>query len=103
MFGFGWISGKNGRNQQIWVIFRVLRRNVGIPCNSVGQRQGVACARHGMAEREVWTTSGTPRRSKATPRRSYCSQHGNFGVLFFFAIPLFQRLVYYTNEDPISV
>ena len=97
-------------------IFGVLRSGVGIPLNNVGPHQGVACPRHGMAEREVWTASGTLRRSKATPRqrpapqrcsatpwRSYYSQHGNFCGLFCFSILLFQGLVYWTNEDPIGV
>ena len=38
--------------------FKVLRRNVGIPRSSVGPRQGVACPRHGVAEREAWTSLG---------------------------------------------
>ena len=42
--------------------FGVQRRGVGIPRSSVGPHQGVV-------EREVWTASGMPRRSKATPRR----------------------------------
>ena len=69
--------------------FRVLRRGVGIPRSSVGPLQGVACPRHGMAEREVWTTSGTPLR-RSTPRRSYYSLHWKFScfVLFcYFVIP----------------
>ena len=38
--------------------FEVLRRGVGIPCNNVGSCQGVACPRHGAAEREAWTSLG---------------------------------------------
>ena len=38
--------------------FRVLRCDVGIPCSSVSPRQGVACPRHGAAEREAWTSLG---------------------------------------------
>ena len=66
--------------------FRVLRRGVGIPRSgvgiprsSLGPCQGVACPRRGVAEREVWTSLGTP-------RRSYCSQHRNFCVLFCFSV-----------------
>ena len=38
--------------------------------------------------------SVTSRRSKATLRHSYCSQHGNFCVLFCFVFPLLRGLVY---------
>ena len=100
---FGWIYGKMDEISKIWAISGVLRRGVGIPRSSIGPRQGVACPRGDVAEREVWTASGTPQHSSATQRRNYCSQHGNFRVLFCFAIPLFRGLVYWTNEDPISV
>ena len=76
--------------------FGVLRRGVGIPHSSVGPRQGMACPPRGMAKRGVWTASGTP-------RRSYCSQHGNFYVLFCFVFPLLRGLIYWTNEDLIRV
>ena len=80
MFGFGWVIThlgevflesirvfflfwldfwKNGRNQQIWVISRVLRYGVGIPRSSVSP-----C--HGVAERRLEQALGTPKRSKAT-------------------------------------
>ena len=36
-------------------------------------------------------------------RRSRCSQHGNVVFLFRFVFLLFQRLVYWTNKDPIRV
>ena len=58
-FGFWLDFWKKGRNQQIWEIFGVLRRDVGIPRSRVGPRRSVA-------EREVWTASGTPRCSKAS-------------------------------------
>ena len=78
--------------------FGVLRRGVRIPRSSIGPRQGVVCPRRSLAEREIWTASSTPRCSKATPQRrltprcSYCSQHGNFCVLFFFLFCYFEDL-----------
>ena len=80
--------------------FEVLRRGVGIPCS-------------GVAEREAWKSSGTLRRSKAMPRRKPTPQlrsampwrstvHRHV-FLSRFAIPLFRELIYWTNEDPISV
>ena len=86
---FGWIYGKRDEISKIWSNFEVLYRGVGIPRSSIGPRRGVA-------EREVWTASGTP-------QPSYCSQHGNLCVLFCFILPLLRGLVYSTNEDPISV
>ena len=88
-WSFGLISGKRDKIYKIRANFGVLLRGVGIPRSSVGPRRGVA-------KREVWKASGTP-------RRSYCSQRVDFCVLFCFAIPLFGGLVYWTNEDPISV
>ena len=41
--------------------------------------------------------------SSGSPRRSHCSLHGNVVFLFRFVFPLFQRLIYWTNKDPISV
>ena len=52
---------------KIWAISGVLGRGIGIPHSSVGPHQGVACPRHGVAEMEVWTASGTSQRSSATP------------------------------------
>ena len=117
MFGFGWVRThlrvvfgdvfglfwgfwldlwQNGLNQQNLAISGVLSCNVGIPHSSVGPCQGMACPRRGVAERGLGQASGMP-------RRSYYSQRVDFCVLFRFAIPLFQRLVYWTIEDPISV
>ena len=36
--------------------FGVLRRSVGIPHSSVSPRQGVACPRCDVVEREAWTS-----------------------------------------------
>ena len=47
---------------KIWANFGVLRRGVGIPRSSIGPRRGVA-------ERRLVQASGTPRCSRATPRR----------------------------------
>ena len=41
--------------------------------------------------------------ASGSPLQSYCSQHEKCCVLFCSAILLFQVLVYWTNEDPISV
>ena len=38
--------------------FGVLRLGVEIPRSSVGPRQGVACPRCGVAEREAWISLG---------------------------------------------
>ena len=108
--------GKRDEISKIWANFRVLRCGIGIPRSNVGPRQGVACPHLNVAKKEVWTASGTPRRSKsmprqrpmpqrrsATPQLSYCSHCVDFCVLFCFAILLFRGLVYWTNEDPISV
>ena len=46
--------------------FGVLRHDIGIPRSSLSSRQGVACPRQGMDEREAGQASGTPRCSKAT-------------------------------------
>ena len=48
---FSWISGKIDKINKIWAISGELRCGVGIPHSSVGQRQGVACPRHDVAER----------------------------------------------------
>ena len=89
MFGYGWVRTrlglvfsdafglfwgfwldfwKNGRNQQNLGKFGVLCRDVGIPRRNVGPRQGMARPRRGVAEREVWTASGTPQCSSAMSR-----------------------------------
>ena len=106
---FGWIFGKMDEISKIWANFRVLRRNVGIPRSSVGPRQGVA-------ERRLGQASGTPRRSKATPQQRATPQRSGatpwhstvhsmeiFGLLFCFVFSLLRGLVYWYNEDPISV
>ena len=72
-------------------------------CSSVGPRQGVACPRRDLAEKRLEQASGTPRHSRATPRRSTIHNMEIFGVLFCFVFPLLRGLVYWTNEDPISV
>ena len=82
--------------------FGVLHRGVGIPRSSVIPRQGVACPHRGMAEREAWTSL---RYATACLRRSVATVHNMeiFVFLFCFVFPLLQGLVYWTNEDPISV
>ena len=81
---FGCIYGKIDEISKIWAISGVLRRSVGIPCNSVGPHRG-------MAKRGLEQALGTP-------RRSYCSQYGNFFILFCFIFMLLQGLIYWTNE-----
>ena len=61
---FGWIYGKRDEINKIRENFGVLRHGLGIPHSNIGPRRG-------MAEREVWTASGTP-------RHSYCSQRVDF-------------------------
>ena len=114
MFGFGWVRThlgvvfsdafellwgfwldlwKKGRNQQIWENFGVLCSGVGIPHSSVGPLQGVACPRRSMAEKEVWTASGTSRRSKATPRQRSTPQRStvhNMEIFVFCFVLLFR-------------
>ena len=41
--------------------------------------------------------------ASGSPRRSHCSPHEKGYVLVFFLFPLLQGLVYWKNEDPISV
>ena len=41
--------------------------------------------------------------ASGSPQQSHCSKHGNVVFLFRFVFPLFRRLVYWTNKDPISV
>ena len=80
-------------------IFEILRSDVGIPRSSVGPRRG-------RAERRLRQASGTLRCSTATPQkrpRPWCSTIHRHVFLLCFAIPLFRGLVYWTNEDPISV
>ena len=74
---FGCIFGKMDEISKIWAVSRVIRRGVGIPCNSVGPRRGVAerglgeasgMPRRGVAERGLRQASGTPQRSSAKLR-----------------------------------
>ena len=53
--------------------FGVLRRDIGIPCSSVGPYQGVACPHHGVAERE----------GEGLPQRSTFHRHVFCHVLLF--------------------
>ena len=62
--GLGWISEKIEEIRKIWAMSGVLRRGVVIPRRSEGQRQGVACPRHGVAKRRIWPVSSTPQRSE---------------------------------------
>ena len=55
---FGWIFGKMDEISKIWANFGVLHRSVGIPCSSVGPRQGVEGPCRGVVKREAWISLG---------------------------------------------
>ena len=57
---FGCIYGKMDEINKIWAISRVRCRDIGIPHNSVGPRQGMECPRCGVVERGLGQASGTP-------------------------------------------
>ena len=59
---------------EILGIIGLLRCSVGNPRRGVDLLQGVGYPHRGKAEVPKWHPSGTPRRSIAAPRRSYCSQ-----------------------------
>ena len=87
---------KKGRNQQRWANVEVLRCVVGIPRNNVGPRHGLACPCRGMAEMGL---------DKPWVRCDVATIHNMeiFVFCFYFAILLFQGLIYWTTEDPIRV
>ena len=63
------------------------------------------CSREGGLDKPR-VRRGVVRRSKATPRRRPTPWHNivhRHVFLSRFAIPLFRGLIYWTNEDPISV
>ena len=69
-------SCKNGQ------VIGVLCRDVGTPRRSEGPRHDVACPHRGVAEKRIFPSSGSP-------RRSHCSQHGKllcFGYVLLFRI-----------------
>ena len=89
-------------------IFGVLRHDVGIPCNNISPRQGVACPCCGTVERRLGQALGLLRLSEglchsiAVLRRGVATVH-RYVFLSRFVIPLFRELVYWTNEGFISV
>ena len=90
-FGFlSWIYGKMDQKRKIWAIAGVLRSGEETP------RSGEGTPHRGEAEREVGQAS-------SSSRLSHCSQHRNVVFLFRFVFSLLRRLVYWTNEDSISV
>ena len=104
-FSLGWLVGflekwaKREKSGQLRGSFAAAKRplvseKVLAAAKDPSPRQRTPC--HGEAEREVGQAS-------SSPRRSHCSQHGNVVFLFRFIFPLFRRLVYWTNKDPISV
>ena len=66
-------SQKGGKLENLGII-ELLRRSVGNPHRGVDLCQGVGYPFHGEAKVPKWHPSGMPRRRKARPRRSYCSQ-----------------------------
>ena len=82
--------GKMTKNSKFWAMSRVLRNGEETP------RNGEGSPHHSEAKGKVGPALGSP-------WRSHCSQHGNVVFLFRFVFPLFRRLVYWTNKDPISV
>ena len=84
-----WISGKWTKREKSGQLLGVLRRGEGTPRRS----EELHC---GMPERRIFPPSGSQ-------RQSHYSQHGNAVFLFRFVFLLFRKLVYWTNEDPLSV
>ena len=70
--------------------------------NFEGPRRSEGFLRSGVAERRKWPISGSPQR-RASPWRNTVHSIENCCVLFSFAIPSFRGLVYWINEDLISV
>ena len=76
MFCFGILrifgaNSKKEENWKIWAKIRLLRRSVGNPRYGVYLHQGMGHPCRDEAKVPKWHPSGTPRHSKATPRRSY--------------------------------
>ena len=72
----------------------------------IAAKRPLAAAKVLVAAKDPHAAARSRRRifpSSGSPRRSPCSQHGNVVFLFRFVFPLFRRLVYWTNKDPISV
>ena len=100
-FVFGWIFGKMDQNNKFCRgSFTTAKSPFTVAKVLVVAKDPHAAAR---LRRRVWPFSGSPQRSSASSRRSYYSQHEKCCVLVCSTIPLFQGLVYWTNEDPISV
>ena len=105
MIGFGWVRIYLGdvfsREYMFFIVFLVRFVEKGPKTANSGQCQGSFAAAkdpHAVARprRRIFPSLGSP-------QRSHCSQHGNVVFLFHFVFPLFRRLVYGTNKDPISV
>ena len=84
------LEKKKAENSKSGQDVGVLHHNRGTPRRSEGPRH----RRRGWEE--DFPSSGSPQRSYSTRHRKCC-------VLFCSVIPLFQGLVYWTNEDPIIV
>ena len=96
----------------IWFLVRFLEKEKKIA--NLGKSSGsYAAAKVPLAAMKVLTAAkdhhaaarprGKVGSTLSSPQRSHCSQHGNVVFLFRFVFPLFRRLVYWTNKDPISV
>ena len=95
--------GKRTKNRILWAMSR----------SFIVAKRPLAAAKVLVAAKDPHTAA-RPRRRIFHPRvcrnkaelrslRSHCSQHEKCCVLFCSAIPLFQGLFHWTNEDPISV
>ena len=78
------------KNSKFWAMSRVLRRGEETPCSGEGP------PRRSEAEKEDFPILGF-----AAAKPLFTAW--NVVFLFRFVFPLFRRLVYWTNKDPISV
>ena len=115
MIGFGWVRThlRDGFLESIqlclWFLVGFLEKmkksskiwaRLGVLHHGDGSAKSFVAAKHCFV---VARPSGKNGPASGSPRRSHCSQHGNVVFLFHFVFPLFQRLVYWTNKDPISI
>ena len=95
-FVFGWISRKIEEIRKIWAKSGVLRRGEGTPHRSEGPRHDVACPRRGVTKRKNLAILGF-----AVAKLLFTTHKFMCFVCFVFL--LLRGLIYWTNEDPISV
>ena len=98
---FGWISGKRDEISKSWQFRGPTPRAKAWLRGSFGQASGMSrCSKAMLRQRPKLQQRLTPQHSNSMP---WCSIVHRHVFLSGFAIPLFQRLVYWTNEDPIGV